>query len=227
MELLSMPFKSDDLFVAMLNKYATCRSYRDIGTAVGRSGTLRFETKFIRPTKFKFEWTWVNPSNDTDKNILWRDGPAVYYRHDHKIERELSFDEALAGAGGASQMVAHQVGGLLMPDLIPTVIGGAGPYKFVATEEIHGRNCARLESDSTADTRLKFWINPQDFSLIKQEVGKSILNMTVAAALEVAKSFSTDHDLAIPENPVSSVEINWESMTFDEEIPLRELELTI
>jgi hypothetical protein len=70
--------------------YSSCDSYSDRGKATVVMGlglseptqTLNFSTQFVRPGKFRFEWSSQHPyfggSGPTFKNLIWSDGKAAY-----------------------------------------------------------------------------------------------------------------------------------------------------
>ena len=109
----------------MAKTYAGCKSYRDSG--VGRTA-LRgvdvnvvqekpFATAFVRPDKFRFEYTEVRPEKRISHYIVWRQGDDVRTWWDIQpgVKKPESLGFALAGATGVSGGTAHTVPNLLLP----------------------------------------------------------------------------------------------------------------
>lgn len=105
--------------------YEECASYRDAGSVVTTfhmgDGTstreLSFSTAFVRPDRFRFEYTLDGSSTGVPTYVIWRHGGEVKswwaLRPSVKVEKSLSM--ALAAATGVSAGSAHDVPSLLMP----------------------------------------------------------------------------------------------------------------
>lgn len=226
-----MKHEVDDFFRRFLDRYSTCTSYRDFGKASGERGLLRFRTLFVRPKNFKFEWTWSNDSEDSYPNVLCLNDEKVYYRRNGKLDTELPFDVALGGAGGASQGVAHHVPCLLMPNLMPFVIGLDAPYN--APDLFNKQSgLVHLVSDATSAKRqVNLWIDPENLVLHRAVIEYS-LQFTAAQAQHQVNKLVHIHpemqDLLSQGSPpaidkVATVEIEWENAIFDSHISLNEL----
>jgi hypothetical protein len=104
--------------------YADCRTYRDSGSVRtvfidgdGRRTVKKvFATAFVRPERFRFEYSEKRDEDDL-RYIVWRQGNEVRSWWDLKpgIEDEPSLGLALAGATGVSSGSAHTVPALLLP----------------------------------------------------------------------------------------------------------------
>ena len=133
--------------------YAGCRSYRDAGevrTAVvtdgGRAGSDRpFTTVFVRPERFRFQFTDPGLGERSSSYIVWSDGTEVRSWWDAKpgVRQPGSLQAALAPAAGISGGSSVRVPGLLMPASL-----GEGPL-LVTPESIEdgtdrGVTCFRI-----------------------------------------------------------------------------------
>lgn len=113
----------------MAKTYAECKSYRDSGivkTVFIRvwsrwTKELVFNTAFIRPDRFRFEYYEKDCINEEkDLYIVWRKGNEIRTWWDIKpgTENPPSLDLAVAGATGVSDCSAHTIPALLLPDEI-------------------------------------------------------------------------------------------------------------
>jgi len=108
--------------------YAQCKSYSDSGAVrtISKGETIeekRFATAFVRPDRFRFEFTnrFLGTKTPTENRfIIWRQGNQVRTCWDLRpgIVEESSLMIAVAKATGISGGTAHYIPGLLMPDEI-------------------------------------------------------------------------------------------------------------
>ncbi|MCC7527442.1 MAG: hypothetical protein IT342_02900 [Candidatus Melainabacteria bacterium] len=220
----------DEFFNRFLDQYSTCTSYRDLGKASGERGVFHFRTLFVRPDKFKFEWTLADGAEGEYLNVLCVNGEDVYYRRHGKVDVELPFDVALGGAGGASQGVADFVPCLLMPDLISSVIKLGAPYGSPDLS-INQSGLIQLISNAASTQRqVKLWIDA-DTLVLRKAVIEYSLQFTAAQAQQQVNSLVQIHpemqELLPKGNPpaidkVATVEIEWENVSFDSSISLNE-----
>jgi hypothetical protein len=109
---------------AMLQTYQNCKTYSDTGivkttfieTSRTRSTEKPFKTAFVRPGRFRFEFT-EDMHGSSIRYIVWRNGEKVktWWDIGSRLEDNPSLDLALAGATGVSSGSAHTIPALLMP----------------------------------------------------------------------------------------------------------------
>ena len=112
----------------MANAYADCVTYHDLGSvrtifvqADGERIVKKpFRTAFVRPDRFRFEYSEPTRSNSESRYIVWSNGEDVQTWWDITpgILEPQSLEIALARATGVSGGSAHTVPALLMPDQI-------------------------------------------------------------------------------------------------------------
>ncbi len=137
--------------------YAGCRSYRDKGevrtgivTDGGRAGSDRpFTTAFVRPGRFRFQFTDPGLGERSSSYIVWSDGDDVRSWWDAKpgVRRPGQLEAALVPAAGISGGSSVRVPGLLLPGEL-----GQGPL-LIAPERIddgddRGVACFRIRGES-------------------------------------------------------------------------------
>ena len=120
----------DELLARVADVYSRCRSYKDTGTQSrllrGVLGGLerevveeiRFTTTFVRPARFRFEFTEADWPNY--RYLIWRDAAVVrtYWDLASSIRTSTTLDSALATAAGVSRRASHMVPALLLPNEI-------------------------------------------------------------------------------------------------------------
>ncbi len=181
------------ILLRMERTYRNCRSYRDSGdvrssgvTDGGRFSTERpFATVFVRPGRFRFEFTDTGLGDRSSKYIVWVDGDTLRSWWDAKpgVRRPESLQQALDVASGISGGSSLRVPGMLMPEVV-----GSGPL-LVAPERIddaddRGVACLRVRGKSRAtpytinmgerllnvkDESITLWIDRATFLLRKVE----------------------------------------------------------
>src|SRR5581483_3621770 len=122
---------AEDILTTAEAAYARCRTYADTGCVRtvflepdGRTdfvSTTPFETAFVRPDRFRFEFSTHHPkTTEFSRYIIAASGPEVQAWWDIRpgVERPESLAMALAGATGVSGSAAHTVPSLLMPDRV-------------------------------------------------------------------------------------------------------------
>jgi outer membrane lipoprotein-sorting protein len=158
------PTRGDDATLApetillkMARVYRTCRSYRDSGevrttllVGDGRAGSDRpFHTAFVRPDRFRFQFTDPGLGERSSAYVVWTDGGEVRSWWDAKpgVRNAGTLQEALGVAAGISGGSSNRVPALLLPGTI-----GQGP-PVIAAERIQdgsdrGVLCFRIRGKS-------------------------------------------------------------------------------
>ena len=142
------------ILLEMEKTYAGCKSYRDTGrvtslilTDGGRAGGEKpFATAFVRPGRFRFQFTDTGLGGDAAKYIVWSDGNEVLSWWDRQpgVRHPGSLEDALAPAAEISGGVSVRVPALLLPQSL-----GRGPL-LVAPQRLEdeadrGVTCVRIE----------------------------------------------------------------------------------
>jgi outer membrane lipoprotein-sorting protein len=137
--------------------YSECRSYRDSGVVetifirTDRKRTVKkpFSTAFVRPDRFRFEYS-EDQCEEQDKYIIWQDGDEVLTWWDIRpgIEEPPSLGMAIAGATGVSSGSANTIPALLLPKEICgyAVVDLAGA-KRIDDATCEKDECFRIEGD--------------------------------------------------------------------------------
>jgi outer membrane lipoprotein-sorting protein len=115
---------AEQILTRMTKVYANCKTYSDSGsvktllvkTGGNTTSKLLFTTAFVRPGRFRFEYTGKSDNVD-DVYIVWCNGKQVqtWWAVAPGIKREDSLDDALAGAVGVSKGSAQTIPVLLLP----------------------------------------------------------------------------------------------------------------
>jgi len=182
------------ILLAMKRAYASCRSYRDTGLVKTTSVTdenssfgseLPFATAFVRPGRFRFQFTDTGLGERASAYIVWSDGAEVRSWWDAKpgVRRPASVREALEVATGISGGSSVRVPGLLMPDALPEGAPLIAPER-IADADDRGVTCIRVVGKSrqtpytltmgartvtVQDESVTLWIDPSSSVLRKVE----------------------------------------------------------
>ena len=155
--------------------YASCKSYRDTGTvtSVGQNyrSTLRFQTAFARPDRFRFEYNTSKDDPDgPTRHVVWTRGGKAFswWTVDPKVIEEDSLAMAVAGATGVSSMSAHTVPRLLMPGKVTgwAVTDLVSP-RLLGTEPVDGAVCFEIEGHDWRGGTVTMWITKRSYLIRK------------------------------------------------------------
>jgi outer membrane lipoprotein-sorting protein len=167
------PLTAEQILQRMAETYASCKSYRDSGIvsivfidAGGkRTEEKPFTTAFIRPDRFRFEYTESKGDRERYRYIVWRKGNDVRTWWDviPGVRQLQSLGLALAGATGVSGGSAHTVPALLLPD----EVGGrrltdVTEARRVKDAKLGKVECFRIQC-KYADSPMTLWIEAKTF----------------------------------------------------------------
>ncbi len=170
-----------EIVARMENAYRTCKSYADTGSVKtvlftqeggSRVDEKPFTTVFVRPDRFRFEYTlkFPIPGAMAQRHIIWAQGDEVRTWWDIQpgVKKEASLAMAIATATGVSGGSAHTIPVLLMPDRL----GGSRITELqnverIADSQSDGVDCYRVEGIRPAlnSQPVTLWIS-KDTSLI-------------------------------------------------------------
>ena len=160
--------------------YGGCASYFDKGRHTtshsGQEYMVTFQTNFVRPSKFRFDWWWsYRPYSKQKKpqfhDWIWCDGKRAFSRLHFKkrVQEEQSVQMAIAGATGISSGTACAVSSLLSPSLIKIKRKWTDLHNPVVRNEefIFGFECFLVNGslDNADDTEL--WIDQKTYLIRK------------------------------------------------------------
>jgi len=159
----------------MLSAYRSCKSYMDKGEVkeVRSNATpivkKPFTTAFIRPSRFRFEFT--EDSNQRAQNyVIWRDGVSIrsWWSIQPGVRYYETLGEAVNRATGVSSMSAVVVPSMLFQDLGDTGrIQSLTELSLVREEKVNGKAAYRIEGKDWANMYLTIWVDKQTFLLVK------------------------------------------------------------
>ncbi len=157
--------------------YANCKSYSDSGvvstvftSAKGKRTVKKpFTTAFIRPDRFRFEYTERKSDNRTYHYIVWRKGKAVrtwWDVHDPAVELPQSLDLALAGATGVSGGSAHSIPAMLLPmEVSGSRLTNLRETHRLPNAKLSGVECFRIEGRKSLSGPIVLWIDTRTLLL--------------------------------------------------------------
>ena len=167
-----------EVLARAMKKYANVTTYRDAGVVRivyierGRRTEERpFKTAFVRPDKFRFEYTETHPLGRVTRYVVWQRGPDVrrWWDVEPTVETLPSLEMGLAGATGVSGGSAHIVPRLLLPSSVTgRSLGDMTEVKRLSDAECGGDTCARVVGIYAASQRT-LWISLHSFLLRRVE----------------------------------------------------------
>ena len=200
-----------EVLVRAVKKYANVTTYRDSGVVRivyiegwGRRTEERpFKTAFVRPDKFRFEYTETHPLGRVTRYVVWQRGPDVrkWWDVKPKVETLPSLDAGLAGATGVSGGAAHTIPRLLLPGSVTgRSVGDMTQVERLSDAECGGDTCARVVG-IYAGSKRTLWISLRSFLLRRDEWGTTF------------PGFRTESTITY--EPVADEPVPAESLSFD------------
>ncbi|MBX9720405.1 MAG: hypothetical protein K2X81_03325 [Candidatus Obscuribacterales bacterium] len=136
---------AEQLIQAVVDRYASCRTYRDSGMAFSRDFVIEFETYYVRPDRFSFRWRSDNFTDE--KHIHFEDGKVELFLQDEHVEIP-KLEQALAMANGSSLLASSLLGSLLLPELVHTRVDFMPKMSYdMAQSEHDGKKFVSLVSN--------------------------------------------------------------------------------
>jgi hypothetical protein len=158
--------------------YTDCNTYRDSGSvtmspalAGGVMVKNRFRTAFVRPDRFRFEFSNENTDNfEPLRAVVWRQGSDVRFWWSLRGEERMSsLNDALASGTGISLGAAHWVPSLLLPsEVTGRRLLDLKDAQRLPSEPCGTAVCLRLEG-RLADRKVSLWLDSASFLLIRAD----------------------------------------------------------
>ena len=156
----SKPLTAHQILQRTAKVYAECKTYRDEGEKKTvfidddgnkRTNVLAFETAFVRPDRFRFEYSVKQGMSKGLRRLLWRHREDVKEWHspDGKVRSARSLGLAVGGFTGVSGGTAWYVPALLLPQELAT-------WRFTNPEEVQRIEDAKLEKSDCYRLRGKW-----------------------------------------------------------------------
>lgn len=163
----------------MTERYTSMQSYQDCGAVRVYSRLLpltidlTFQTYFVRPDLFRFEWhsqSRLLRWSDGFRHYaaIWSNGDSVYtYWNTRGLREERSLKSAVAGATGISHGSAHTVYRLLN-----NKVGGFTFTELQQLSKLHGQKfegtpCHTIRGRHPRGGTYKLWIGKEDLLIRK------------------------------------------------------------
>jgi outer membrane lipoprotein-sorting protein len=202
-------YTGEQLLGRMSMVYATCKTYRDTGIvksdivhALGKTTENKpFETAFIRPDRFRFEFSRGTPK--TNRYLVWSKGKDVqtWWYLKPGVNKPASLNMALAGPTGVSGGSAHTVPALLMPTAVQgNRISKMTDAKRLADAKHNNADCFRVEG-MYGNIPHTVWLDKKTFLILRIDSQPPIPN----AQVEVTTTYE----------PVINGEISESLLAFD------------
>lgn len=171
-----------EIIEKMRDVYSTCSSYRDEGQVETvfvydddrtRNVVKNFETAFVRPDRFFFEYTERDVVEfggreyvDDDRYVIWlyEEGVSTWWTVRPEIRRWASVKEAVSAARGVSSAASTRVASLLIPEVQWEDLLHVNSANVLNDEKLNGVRCWRIEARSGDRTYL-VWIDREQHLL--------------------------------------------------------------
>ena len=177
------PESAQEILAAMAQTYASCKSYQDEGRVIKtffetdgtRTVEIKFKTAFVRPDRFRFQYTDQDQFKKERSYIIWRKAGDVKSWWDVMpgIKTNDSLALALARATGVSSSSAHTIPVLLLPDeTMGRRLTDLLEPRRGADEAVAGEDCYQIIGYFDAQDRripLSIWISKSRRLVLKIE----------------------------------------------------------
>jgi len=215
----------ESIMLKMARVYRNCRSYRDHGEVRtiqhiegGSAGSDRpFSTAFVRPDRFRFQFTDTGLGERSSNYVVWTEGEDVHSWWDAKpgVRNAGTLRDGLTVAAAVSGGSSVRIPGLLLPQ----EVGEGGPM-IVAAERMPDATdrdvpCIRIKGKSQR-TPYSLTQGAQTLTVQDESITLWIDRATLLLRkVEDKKTFSTyTSDSVTTYSPELDVEIPPEQLTF-------------
>jgi hypothetical protein len=156
------PASAPEILKRMADTYRSALTYSDSGyirtTFIDPDGSRRvterrFATRFVRPDRFRFEFSERSCCQDENRYIIWMDGSSVrkWWEIDPKVKELPDLESAVYAAAGVSGGVSMRVPTLLLPETLGEADDAAFPLGLeapsrIADGDVEGTPCFRIRA---------------------------------------------------------------------------------
>lgn len=185
----------EELLDRLREKYSTCETYQDTGRVDGPYSSILFQTFFVRPLKFRFDWV-----EGAAKNSIWTDESKVFamFSFNDNVEEETSLSYAIAGATGVSQRAAHTIPTMLMPDIEAAVNSRTLIKQFDCVdatcmdETVEGRELFKvcITRPNQVD---ELWVRSEDLAVVRIKEEHTSTTEDDEVLLQSIREFDAEH----------------------------------
>lgn len=177
-------FTAKEILDKVAKTYAELKTYRDSGEVTqvfmmegqeNRIVVKPFKTAFVRPERFRFEYSDASPNGQENVYIICRAAGETqsYWDVLGGIKKEESLRMAIASATGVSSGSAYNVPTLLLnAEFKAGSIVNSKDLKRIEDDKLDGVDCYRIESTTPQGLRI-FWIEQKTF-LLRVVEGRSV-----------------------------------------------------
>jgi hypothetical protein len=154
--------------------YAGCTSYSDTGVVttvfhrdngITRTDEKPFKTAFVRPDRFRFEYSETSTNGRKSQYVVWRNASEVKSRWTIRrgVKNEASLSIAIAGATGVSGGSAHTVPALLMPGEIEGLkLSDLSQVTRAQSQKWRDEDCFRIDGIQLEGV-ISLWVDRNTF----------------------------------------------------------------
>jgi uncharacterized protein DUF2092 len=158
----------------MRRRYAMLNTYSDEGTVRSsdrdsRVKNIRFQTRFMRPHKFRFQAVRVSKGKEKDKSVVWSDGKKTWLYDCAGCVGE-------RGLGNALRLIADTSGyeTVLVPELLlpaefgaPTIDPSMGGFFIIGEQNVFGKDCYVIGMRGPEGVDLKLWVDRSSYLILQ------------------------------------------------------------
>ncbi len=153
--------RADEIIRTMAATYAAASSYLDRGIATSKFGTKSFETAYVRPDQFRFEYR--EAADPARAYVIWSNGAQTlsqWYATPGIVDDHNDLGRAIAAATGVSSGTAMTISKLLLPQIISGfALTQLDELTLEGDERVAGHDCWRVAGSHPRGGRYVLWID--------------------------------------------------------------------
>ena len=163
----------EQILQQMASKYAAVNSYRDTGEVhvnlkgLKPSVTNTFNTYFVRPDRYRFEW-YTAGSDDAKWNVIWSNSGSFYSLDASGVrEREYRSGRTISTAASVSRGASQTVAALLTTGIGGFRLSQLDRVSLLRKETFEGKLCYVVRGFHPLGFAVELWITADDSLLRK------------------------------------------------------------
>jgi VWFA-related protein len=170
------PMSAQEIIERMVEVYANCRTYSDVGEVSTERWRQPFLTAFVRPASFRFEFSRLRKEGfprprkeEWDRFIARKEGNVEEaWWASYSRSGPASLERTLLSMGFLSDGAALATPTLLLPNLFRgrSILTALDELRLAGDDKVDGRKTFKLEGKFHGK-ELKLWIDQSEFLILK------------------------------------------------------------
>jgi len=163
----------------MQRRYASLNTYSDEGKMTSSGAgfmakSARFQTRFLRPRKFRFQAIEMLNGKEWNKDVVWSDGKKAWLYMYQMGGLESSSEERRLGNALSTISITPGYAAILIPELLlpadfgePHIDTFFKQISLAGEENVSGKDCYVIRLSNPGGMDLKLWVDRSSYLILR------------------------------------------------------------